>query len=173
MNGINNKDPPHLTWIDKQKQKIKKILSNNKIELFLIFIMILVINLIITFSNNKYDNYDNISNISGFKHKGGQLQSLDLKTLAITQAATQGPNPQEQMMKTQLTITVFTKILNYLMSHKTFNSIICFVGSIIKSVFVFAGLIVAISFIPILPLFAFMFLIFIILRKKVATLKSL
>ena len=101
------------------------------------------------------------------------FQSLDLKTLAITQAASQGPNPQEQMMKAQLTINIFTKILNYLMSHKTFNSIVCFVGSIIKSVFVFAGLIVAISFIPIFPLFAFMFVIFIILRKKVATLKSL
>lgn len=171
MNDINNTSPPHLTWIDKQKQKIKKIVSNNKIELFLIFIIIFAINLINTFNNN--NNTNNISNISGFKHKGGQLQSLDLKTLAITQAASQGPNPQEQMMKTQITINVFTQILNYLMSHKTFNSIVCFVGSIIKSVFVFAGLIVAISFIPILPLFAFMFLIFIILRKKVATLKSL
>jgi hypothetical protein len=165
MNDINNTSPPHLTWIDKQKQKIKKIVSNNKIELFLIFIIIFAINLINTFNNN--------TNISGFKHKGGQLQSLDLKTLAITQAASQGPNPQEQMMKTQITINVFTQILNYLMSHKTFNSIVCFIGSIIKSVFVFAGLIVAISFIPILPLFAFMFVIFIILRKKVATLKSL
>ncbi len=171
MNDINNNNERnHLTWVDKQKQKIKKFISKNKVELVLIFLIILSIDLINTFNNNDRTYDKTLKNI----HKGGQIQPLDLKTIALTQAATQGgTNPQEQMMKTQLTITVFSKVLNYLMSHPTFNSIVCFFGSIIKSIFTFAGLIVAISIIPALPLFGFMFLIFIILRKKVATLKSL
>jgi hypothetical protein len=163
MNDTNNNETNHLTWFDKQKQKIKNFMSKNKIELIIIFFIILTIDLINTFNNNTFKNMQ----------KGGQIQALDLKTIALSQSASQGPNPQEQMIKTQLTITVISRVLNYLMSHRTFNSIVCFIGSLVKSILSFSGLIVAISFIPILPLFAFMFVIFIILRKKVATLKSL
>lgn len=162
MNDADSNESNHLTWFDKEKQKIKKFVSRNKIELFLIFLIILTINLINTFNN-----------IPQITQNGGQIQPLDLKTIALTQAASQGPNSQEQMIKTQLTITIFSKIFNYLMSHKRFNSIVCFIGSILKAMFTFAALIISLSIIPVLPLFAFMFIIFIILRKKVATIKSL
>ncbi len=163
MNNIKLKEPEHLTMFDKQKQKIRAFIKKNNIELILIFSIILIINLINTFNDDKLK----------LIQYGGRTAGDQIKQLAITQAASQGPNPQEQMVRAQLTMTIFTRIINYLMSNKIFNSIVCSFGALIKSILTFGGIVIAISMLPILPLFAFMFLIFIILRKKVATFKSL
>ena len=167
MNNIKVKEKEiekgNLTWLDKQKQKIKIFVKKNNIELILIFSIILIINLINTFTNDKLKPMQ----------YGGKTTADQIKQLAISQAASQGPNPQEQMIKAQVTITVLTKIFNYLMSNKIFNSLLCSFGALIKSILTFGGIVIAISMLPILPLFAFMFAIFIILRQKVATFKSL
>jgi hypothetical protein len=124
--------------------KIKLFIKKNIQELLVVFILILSI--ILLNSTNKTKCYQ----------KGGD-NSLPQQ-------------PSESSIKTK---QIVYQVGQTLRSNQTFQSFLTTLYSILNAVVVFGVLIFTLAVVPALPLFGFMFIIFIILRNKVASFKAL
>lgn len=127
---------------------LKQFLKKTKLELFIVFILIFIIILI------------NPNQKTIYCQKGGY----------DNQQQQQPPQPSESSIRTK---QIVNQVGQSLRNNQVFQSFLNTVYSVFNAVAVFGMLIFTLAVVPALPLFGFMFIIFIILRNKVASLKAL
>jgi Na+/H+ antiporter NhaC len=122
----------------------KNFLKKNIIELIIVFL--LIFSIIQLKSCNKKFSYQ----------KGGDNATP--------------PQPSESSIKTKQMVNQIGQTLR---SNQTFQNFLTTIRSVINAVYIFGVLIFTLAVVPALPLFGFMFIIFVILRNRVASLKAL
>ncbi len=123
---------------------LKSFLKKNIPELIIVFILILII--VLTQSSNKTKLY--------------QLGGDD-------------PQPQQPSESSIRTKQMVNQIGQKIRSNQTFQNVLTTIYSVLNAVYIFGVLIFTLAVVPALPLFGFMFIIFVILRNRVASLKAL
>lgn len=124
---------------------LKLFLKKNIPELIIVFILILI--LVLTQSTNKTKWYQS----------GGDDPPPP-------------PQPSESSIRTKQMVS---KIGEKIRSNQTVQNFLTTIYSVLNAVYIFGILIFTLAVVPALPLFGFMFIIFVILRNRVASLKAL
>ncbi len=147
-------------WFDNFVLFLKK----NIIELLIVFVLILCIVLL------------HPPNQSYLKQKGGAnvqpTQPLQPQQPPAPAAAPAAPVPAPSATSIK-TKEMVAKVGQTLKSSKAFQSFLTTVYSILNAVYIFGVLIFTLAVVPALPLFACMFIIFVILRNRMASFKAL
>jgi Na+/H+ antiporter NhaC len=123
---------------------LKLFLKKNIPELIIVFILILI--LVLTQSTNKTKWYQS----------GGD-----------------DPPPQQPSESSIRTKQMVSQIGQKIRSNQTVQTFLTTIYSVLNAVYIFGILIFTLAVVPALPLFGFMFIIFVILRNRIASLKAL
>lgn len=83
------------------------------------------------------------------------------------------PQPQQPSESSIRTKQMVNQIGQKIRSNQTFQNFLTTIYSVLNAVYIFGVLIFTLAVVPALPLFGFMFIIFVILRNRVASLKAL
>ena len=123
---------------------LKLFLKKNIPELIIVFILILI--LVLTQSTHKTKWYQS----------GGDDPPP--------------PQPSESSIRTKQMVS---QIGQKIRSNQTVQTFLTTIYSVLNAVYIFGILIFTLAVVPALPLFGFMFIIFVILRNRIASLKAL
>ena len=142
-NQEENKDEENLSYYER----VKNFYERNKKELWVVFGLLVLINLI----NPSYKMY---------KQYGGFEEEIAKGAKGIEKGAKGAKGVEKGLISNIKNSSIFGKMLGW-------------VFSLLKSFLTFGGLILVLAILPGLPIFIFMGILFFILRARMASIKSI
>jgi hypothetical protein len=144
-------------------------MKKNKLELSFLFVVIFLF-----FVINDKKNYEMCN---GSVSKGGAPQQMTPQQIQQLQ---QQQQQQQQRVKeaanrskSQLANLGIQKFGSIIMNSSILSSVMCYIASFIKTGFALFSIVFAVMLIPGIPVFGFMLLLFVIMKDKVADMKSM